>query len=235
LANAEAGVANHKNKKMVNSMAREAIQTAEDARILTVKRTADSSVNQRLSMADDAVRSAQDARDMANTDAMIAKADAAKAKAAADRAESEKGKLREELRAQLNAVLETRDTARGLIVNMSDVLFATGKYDLKPPVREKLAKVAGIVLGHPGLKLQVEGHTDNVGSDQFNQNLSEKRAQSVRDYLVQQGLGANDVTAVGYGKTKPIASNDNATGRAQNRRVEIVVTGELIGAMSSTK
>ncbi|MBK9170804.1 MAG: OmpA family protein [Bryobacterales bacterium] len=144
-------------------------------------------------------------------------------------AEAEKAELRNQLLAQFNAILETRDTARGLIVNMSDVLFDTGKYSLRPLAREKLAKVAGIVSGHPGLKLDVEGHTDSVGGDDYNQRLSEQRGGAVRDFLTQQGMPANSVTMRGYGKTQPVASNDTSAGRQQNRRVELVISGELIG------
>jgi outer membrane protein OmpA-like peptidoglycan-associated protein len=146
-------------------------------------------------------------------------------------AEAEKVELRAQLLQQFNAILQTRDTARGLIVNMSDVLFDTGKYTLRPLAREKLAKVAGIVLGHPGLRLSVEGHTDSVGGDDYNQTLSEERGAAVRDYLTQQGMPVSSVTAKGFGKTQPVASNDTAEGRQQNRRVEIVISGEVIGAV----
>ncbi|MDX1981602.1 MAG: OmpA family protein [Bryobacteraceae bacterium] len=144
--------------------------------------------------------------------------------------EAEKAGLRTQLLNQFNAVLQTRDTARGLIVNMSDVLFDTGKHSLRPLAREKLAKVAGIVSGHPGLKLEVEGHTDSVGGDDYNQRLSEQRGASVRDYLTQAGMQAGSVTTKGLGKTQPVASNDTAKGRQQNRRVEIVISGDMIGA-----
>jgi outer membrane protein OmpA-like peptidoglycan-associated protein len=130
---------------------------------------------------------------------------------------------------QFNAILQTRDTARGLVVNMSDVLFDTGKYSLRPEAREKLAKVAGIVSGHPGLRLDVEGNTDSVGGDDYNQKLSEERGGSVRDYLVQQGMAGSSVSSKGFGKNQPIASNDTASGRQQNRRVELVISGEIIG------
>jgi outer membrane protein OmpA-like peptidoglycan-associated protein len=151
---------------------------------------------------------------------------AAKEKA---QAEAEKTELRVQLLRQFNVILETRDTARGLIVNMSDVLFDTGKYSLRPGAREKLARVAGIISGHVGLKLEVEGHTDSVGGDDYNQQLSEHRATSVRDYLTNAGIPVNSVTAKGFGKTQPVASNDTSTGRQQNRRVELVVSGEIIG------
>jgi outer membrane protein OmpA-like peptidoglycan-associated protein len=145
------------------------------------------------------------------------------------KAEGEKAELRAQLLRQFSLVLETRDTARGLIVNMSDVLFDTGKYSLRPGAREKLAKVAGIISGHPGLKLEVEGHTDNVGGDDYNQKLSEQRGSAVRDYLTQQGIASNSMTSEGFGKMKPVVSNDTAEGRQQNRRVELVVSGEIIG------
>src|SRR6202162_513130 len=137
------------------------------------------------------------------------------------KAEQDQAQLRQQLLDQFNSILQTRDTTRGLIVNMSDVLFDTGKYTLRPGAREKLAKVAGIILGHPGLRIQVEGHTDSVGGDEYNQRLSEQRAASVRDYLVAQGVPATSVTAKGFGKTTPVASNDTAAGRQQNRRVEL--------------
>jgi outer membrane protein OmpA-like peptidoglycan-associated protein len=144
-------------------------------------------------------------------------------------AEQDKEKLRQQLLQQFSMILETRDSARGLIVNMSDVLFDTGKYTLRPAAREKLARVGGIVLSHPGLKIEVEGHTDSVGSDEFNQKLSEQRANAVREYLLSQGMQASSLTAKGFGESTPVASNDTAAGKQQNRRVELIVSGEVIG------
>jgi outer membrane protein OmpA-like peptidoglycan-associated protein len=158
-----------------------------------------------------------------------AQADLERAAAAKAQAEAEKAALRVQLLAQFNAILQTRDTARGLIVNMSDVLFDTAKFSLRPLAREKLAKVSGIVSGHPGLRLEVEGHTDSVGGDEYNQQLSEQRGGSVRDYLIQQGMAGSSVTTKGFGKTQPVASNDTAAGRQQNRRVELVISGDIIG------
>ena len=143
--------------------------------------------------------------------------------------ETDKAELRSQLLLQFNTILQTRDTARGLIVNMSDVLFDTAKFTLRPEAREKLAKVAGIVSGHPGLRLDVEGHTDSVGGDDYNQKLSEDRGGSVRDYLVSQGMVGTSVSSKGFGKTQPVASNETASGRQQNRRVELVISGEIIG------
>ncbi|MFZ0427377.1 MAG: OmpA family protein [Acidobacteriota bacterium] len=145
-------------------------------------------------------------------------------------AEAEQAELRAQLLRQFNSILETRDTARGLIVNMSDVLFDTAQYSLRPVARERLAKVAGILLGHPGLKLEVEGHTDSVGGEAYNQRLSEQRAESVRNYLIEQGIaGMNLSPAKGFGKSQPVATNGTAAGRQSNRRVELIVSGELIG------
>jgi outer membrane protein OmpA-like peptidoglycan-associated protein len=141
----------------------------------------------------------------------------------------EREELRARLLVQFNAILETRDTARGLVVNMSDVLFDTAKFTLRPAAREKLAKISGIVLAYPTLALAIEGNTDSVGADAYNQTLSENRAGSVRDYLATEGIPAASMTARGFGKTQPVASNDTAGGRQQNRRVELVVSGEVIG------
>jgi outer membrane protein OmpA-like peptidoglycan-associated protein len=278
-----------KQKKPTSMMAREAVQTAEDARIITIRRIEEERLaKERQDAADreakskaEAERSDQIARneaarasqadleraaaERAKAEAIAAQQQAARDRADADAArnaallqqqaaqlESEKSRLaagesdrlrqqaerdREQLRKQLldqfNMILSTRDTARGLIVNMSDVLFDTGKYTLRPAAREKLARISGIVLSHPGLKLEVEGHTDSVGSDSYNQTLSEQRASAVREYLVGNGIPPTSVTAVGFGKTMPVASNDNAAGRQMNRRVELVVSGEVIGTSLS--
>jgi outer membrane protein OmpA-like peptidoglycan-associated protein len=170
-------------------------------------------------------------------------AEAGRARAAAEDAErlrqeadrqrqqavEDQAKLRQQLLSQFNAILQTRDTARGLIVNMSDVLFDTAQYSLRPGAREKLAKVAGIILGHPGLKIAVEGHTDSVGGDEYNMKLSDNRANSVRAYLTSQSLDPAAITAKGFGKTMPVADNRTAAGRQANRRVELVVSGEILG------
>jgi len=144
-------------------------------------------------------------------------------------AEKDKQEMRARLLAQLNSVLATRDSARGLIANMSDVLFKSGSYELMPGARERLAKVSGIVLAYQGLHLEVEGHTDSIGTDEYNRHLSEQRADAVRDYLIQQGIPAGAITAAGFGKSEPVASNDTPEGRQQNRRVELVVSGTTIG------
>lgn len=152
------------------------------------------------------------------------------AKEEAERARAQTAALRAQLLQQLNSVLQTTDSPRGLVVNMADVLFAFGKYDLKPDAQIKLAKLAGIIQAHPGLHLAIEGHTDNVGSDETNMKLSQQRADAVRDFLVQQGLSADALTAVGFGKAEPVADNSTSEGRQKNRRVEIIVSGEVIGA-----
>lgn len=170
-----------------------------------------------------------------------AQADAEQSRLAAQQAQqgeheavSDKAAMRAQLSEQLNKVLQTRDSARGLIVSMSDVLFDTGQYSLKSGAREKLAKVAGILLAYPGLNIEVGGYTDNVGGDDMNQKLSENRAGAVKDYLVGQGVAMNAVSAKGFGDTLPVASNDNSSGRQENRRVELVVSGDVIGSPAST-
>jgi outer membrane protein OmpA-like peptidoglycan-associated protein len=249
------------DRKPMIAVAREAVQTAEDARAIAVKRMGEERLaNERQASTDAQAQSqaqADDAtrqKEQAESDAAKAQADLAAGQAAsaaavnaaqadaeqsrlaalqaqqnAQQAENDRAAMRTRLSEQLNSVLQTRDSARGLIVSMSDVLFDTGKYSLKPGAREKLAKVAGILLAYPGLNIEVGGFTDNVGSDQMNQTLSENRARSVRDYLVQQGVATNSVTATGFGETLPVATNDNAAGRQQNRRVELLVSGEAIG------
>ena len=137
--------------------------------------------------------------------------------------------MRGQLRDQLNVVLETRETARGLIVNLSDVLFDTASSNLKPGAREKLARMSGILVTHPGLRLEIEGHTDSVGTDDSNQALSSRRGESVRVYLVDQRIASASVGASGLGEGQPVATNDTAAGRQQNRRVEMIVSGDIIG------
>jgi len=145
----------------------------------------------------------------------------------------EKQELRNKLIIQLNAILQTQDSARGLIVNMSDVLFDTGQFTLKPGAREKLSKISGIVLAYPTLKLEVEGHTDSVGTEQSNLVLSENRATAVLDFLVKQGIVSSSISSAGFGESQPVATNDTSAGRQQNRRVELVVSGDVIGSRST--
>jgi outer membrane protein OmpA-like peptidoglycan-associated protein len=141
----------------------------------------------------------------------------------------QKEEMRQRLLAQLNQVLQTRDTARGLIVSMPDVLFAFNQHTLKPDARERLARISGIVLAYPDLKLEIDGYTDAIGSDEYNQTLSDKRAEAVRDYLVNSGVSMNNVVARGLGKSDPVADNSTAAGRQLNRRVEMIVSGDVIG------
>jgi outer membrane protein OmpA-like peptidoglycan-associated protein len=181
-------------------------------------------------------KAAADAARLADAESarQAAEARAQQAQAAVEGAEREKLELRERLREQLNVILETRETARGLIVNVSDVLFDTASANLKPGAREKLARVAGVLLSQPGLQVTVEGHTDSVGSETYNQGLSERRASSVRDYLVRQGIQPGAVGTAGLGESQPVVSNDTSAGRQQNRRVEIVISGEALGTQTST-
>jgi outer membrane protein OmpA-like peptidoglycan-associated protein len=186
--------------------------------------------------AENAQANAEQARNDAQQQQHIAEADSDRNRAAADSSDAQLQQAvhdREELRARLlqqfNLILETRDTARGLVVNISDVLFDSGKYTLRPLAREKLAKISGIVLAYPSLMLAVEGNTDSVGTEAYNQELSEQRAEGVRSYLTQEGVPESSTTAAGFGKTRPIASNETSEGRQQNRRVELIVSGEVIG------
>ncbi len=170
----------------------------------------------------------------AQAQAQQAQATAQEASQRADQAEKEKAEMRTRLLNQLNTILQTRDTARGLVVNVSDVLFATGRYELKPQAQLALAKIAGVLLAYPGMTIEVDGYTDSVGSDQTNDALSQKRANSVRDFLVKQGVSPSSISSRGFGEQNPVASNDTSTGRAMNRRVNLVVTGELIGTQTAS-
>jgi outer membrane protein OmpA-like peptidoglycan-associated protein len=172
------------------------------------------------------------AQQQAQADSAAAQQAAAQADQQRQDAVRQREAMRARLLAQLNQVLETHDTARGLIVSMPDVLFDFNKYTLKPEARERLAKISGIVLAYPDLKLQIEGYTDAIGSDEYNQTLSDKRAEAVRDYLVTSGVSMNNVAARGMGKTDPIADNSTAAGRKLNRRVEMIVSGDVIGNLS---
>ena len=285
LKTAESDFTEKHERKVIDTTAREAVQTAEDARIITMKRREEERLTQERQAAADREAQAKaqaEASEKARLEAQLAAERAAREKAEAEaaraaalvqqqaaqaeaekartaaaqaleqqqaaqadaerahkqaedserarvQAEAEKSDLRKRLLDQLNSVLQTHDTARGLIVNMSDVLFDTGKYTLRAETREKLAKISGIMLAHPGLNLEVDGYTDNVGSTEYNQLLSEQRAATVQEFLVQQGLPKSSVTSRGFGKTQPVAPNDTPEGRAKNRRVELVVSGEAIG------
>lgn len=239
----------HRDKKMEITYARQVVQRAEDARLVTLRKQA----AERQQQAVDARRTAEEqaqasqmqaqqsqleaqqaaaAKAQADADRARAEAEAAEARAkaaAANKSADDANAIRERLRSQLNSVLATSETARGLIVNMSDVLFDTGQYTLKSDAKIALAKVAGILQAYPGLKLQIEGYTDSVGGDDYNQKLSENRAGAVRDFLVSQGVPMDNTSATGYGKNNPVADNATAAGKAKNRRVQLVVSGDAIG------
>jgi outer membrane protein OmpA-like peptidoglycan-associated protein len=224
--------------KLQNEMSAASAKSDSDSRLAAAKTDSDARMAAAKSDSDArmAAAGAEADRLKMDNDAQKAASQAQLDGVAQQKAQLEKDKtdLRTQLLAQFNAILQTTDTARGLIVNMSDVLFDTGKYTLRPLAREKLAKVAGIVSGHPGLRLDVEGYTDSVGGDDYNQQLSEQRAASVRGYLTEQGMPVTSVTAKGFGKAQPVASNDTAEGRQQNRRVELVISGDVIGTAIGT-
>jgi outer membrane protein OmpA-like peptidoglycan-associated protein len=243
LKNAQGADLDKKNRKETITFAREAVEAAEDARIITIRKIKAEDEAAQAQAKNNAEEAAEQARAVAEqqaTERARAEAEASEAEARANRereakqqASQQAEQLRQRLMEQLNQVLQTTETARGLIVNMSDVLFDFNKYTLKPEAREKLSKVSGILLAYPSLALQVEGHTDNIGSDEYNQKLSEERARAVREYLVSQRVASSNVTAKGYGKSEPVADNSTSQGRAQNRRVELVVSGAAIGIQQS--
>jgi len=250
LENAQALDTKKSQRKEMITYARGAVQDAEDARVSTLRKIVEEKQRQQqlaVQQAQEAAQQAQlaaqqEALQRAQADAQRAQAEAAAANAraaqvaaehSAQQATDQTEQMRERLKAQLNQVLQTQETARGLIVNLSDVLFDTAKYTLKPDAREKLAKVSGILLAYPNLKVQVEGYTDNVGGDQYNLTLSQQRGDAVRAYLVSQGVSPDNITATGYGMSNPVADNATAAGRAQNRRVNLVVSGSAIGVQQT--
>jgi outer membrane protein OmpA-like peptidoglycan-associated protein len=258
LANADAMDGNkHRDEKMEITSARQAVQRAEDARITALRKedaerqqqAQEAKTAAQIQAANSQAQAAASAEAAAQAEAAKAQAEAAKARADAEAAnaraaaaqaqhqaqasQDDAAAIREKLRAQLNSVLATTENARGLIVNLSDVLFDTGKYTLKPGTQVSLAKVATILQLYPGLKVQVEGYTDSVGSDAYNQTLSENRANAVEQFLVQNGVPPANATAAGYGKADPVADNSTAAGRAENRRVNLVVSGAEIGVQTS--
>jgi|HubBroStandDraft_4_1064222.scaffolds.fasta_scaffold01719_5 outer membrane protein OmpA-like peptidoglycan-associated protein len=243
-----------KQKDPIITAARNAAQQAEDARSIAVRQAAAETVA--AEKRDEAEKVAQQQQQAAQREAELkaqqeaaaanaaqsaalaaqeaqaraqAQQEAAKSAAAAAQAEQEQQQLRAQLLAQLNSVLQTVDTPRGLVVTMADVLFASGKFELSQDASLKLARLSGVILAHPGLKLRIEGYTDSTGSAAFNFTLSGQRADAVRAFLVGQGLQPEDVTSAGMGQASPVASNDTAAGRQQNRRVEIIVSGQAIG------
>jgi outer membrane protein OmpA-like peptidoglycan-associated protein len=204
-------------------------QSDEDARRRADAERAQAEAQQQQAAALAQQQQAQAEADAARAAAQQAAQQTAEAERQRQEAIQQKEAMRARLLAQLNQVLQTRDTARGLIVSMPDVLFDFNKYTLKPEARERLARISGIVLAYPDLKLQIEGYTDSIGSEEYNQTLSEKRAEAVRDYLVTSGVNMNSVVAQGMGKADPVADNSTAEGRKLNRRVEMIVSGDVIG------
>jgi len=248
----------------VETSARQAVQTAEEARLMTIKREQDAEAERQRKEQEDRAAAAQAEAQQRQAEAAQAQAQAEQAQAqqqqaeqarqqaelaqqqaaqqaqsaeqarqqaeqARQQAENEKAQMRARMLQQLNQVLETKDTARGLIVSMPDVLFDINKSDLKSTARERLAKVAGILISYPDIHVEVDGYTDSTGSLDLNERLSQARAESVRSYLTSQGVNSSTITAQGFGPNDPVASNETASGRQQNRRVELVVSGSSIG------
>ncbi len=239
---AENSLASKADKNATLSTARQTVQFSEDARALAVQRQeeeriakerAEAAAKAKAEAEDKAAAEAVEAQRKADAEATEAKrkadAEIAAKEQAVQAAQREKQQLRARLLEQFNRVLPTSDTPRGLVVNMGDVLFDVGKSDLRSQAREALAKLSGIVLNYPSLHLNIEGYTDSTGSDELNQKLSEQRAEAVQGYVIEQGLSAGSVTAKGLGKSLPVADNDTTAGRQKNRRVEIIISGEVIG------
>ena len=171
------------------------------------------------------VAQAQTEADRAKANEELALVQAEQSRLDAERATRERKEAEQWLLIALSEILETRSEARGLIVNLSDVLFDLDKATLKPGAREKLSKLAGILLAYPGsYRMEIEGHTDSLGSEDYNLWLSRERAETVRDYLLQSGIRAERIVSTqGLGEVRAVATNDTPEGRQANRRVEIVI------------
>lgn len=252
--------AKHRDEKMQITIAREAVQRAEDARIVALRKKEQERQQAQIDAREAAQQQAAQAQQQAMQAQMAAQQqamNAERARAAADREAAERARaeiaaasanaaaadsaakaaaaqqsvvaMREKLRNQLNAVLATQETARGLVVTVGDVLFDTGKSTLKQDAQISLAKVSVILQQYPDLKLQVEGYTDATGGDELNLKLSQDRANATEAFLVNNGVNPSNITATGFGKARPVADNSSTAGRAQNRRVEMVVSGPSIG------
>jgi outer membrane protein OmpA-like peptidoglycan-associated protein len=215
-----------KEKEAAAVQAREQAEAQAAAAAAEVKRKSDEAASEAKRQADDAAAEAK-----AKSDAEIAVQEAARKQAEDQKlaAEREKQQLRAHLLEQFNRVLPTTDAGRGLVVNMGDVLFATGKAELNSQAEIALAKLTGVVLNYPSLRLAIGGYTDSTGGADFNQKLSQNRAESVLSFLVSQGLDTSTLSAQGFGMSDPVADNSTADGRQKNRRVELVVSGEVIG------
>lgn len=217
-------------QQQIEAQATAAQEAAEDAqRKLQDAQNQMAQAEQQRQEAESAAQQAQSQAQQAQIQAQQAQQQSQQAEREKQQAIQEKEQLRARLAAQLNQVLKTRDTARGLIVSMPDVLFAVNKYTLKPEARERLAKISGIVEAYPDLKLQVEGFTDSTGGDAYNLELSQKRADTVKAYLISSGVPPDHITSEGFGKANPVADNSSASGRKLNRRVDMVVSGAAIG------
>lgn len=222
LARAEAA---HQDKKysvrnQAPLIAREAVQIAEDARRKAV-------TAQAKEQSEAATRAAREsAEQKAATEAALAAEEARRREDQAVSATS--SAARADLVARLNRALPTRETPRGIVAELAGVEFATGAATLSASARESLARFAGIVGVYPSLRILVEGHTDSTGSLDMNRTLSYERALAVRDYLATQGVTGANLEVTGRGPDAPVASNDTREGRARNRRVEIILSGDLV-------
>lgn len=226
-AEKEAAAAAAAAKAKAEADARAAAEAKRQAELTAAKEAQMNAEAEAATMKAKAEAAQAKAKSEAEAAALAAKAQAAKDEAT--RAQAQTAALREQLLKQLNDVLQTTDTPRGLVVNMADVLFETGKYALSADAQLKLAKLCGIIQAHPGLNLAIEGYTDTTGTADFNLKLSQQRADVVRTFLISQGLSADTITAKGLGEASPVADNNTAAGRKLNRRVEIIVSGEVIG------
>lgn len=217
-ANTLAG--NRESKAEVASVAYVAAQQARAAMTVAKakeqeKAVAAGQLERERTRADARTVEAQQAQAQANT----AMNQAAQAQASVATTSEENARLQQQL-----ANLQAKQTERGMVVTLGDVLFETGKADVKPNAQSELHKLADFLHQYPNRRVLIEGHTDSVGAAASNEALSQRRADSVEKALVRMGADAGHIDTIGYGEEFPVSGNDNASDRAMNRRVEVYIS-----------
>lgn len=223
---AQTGVAQAQGQEYVNGMSAVALRTVQiaqqnDQRV-QAQRAADSLHEARLTKQLALAHVQQKSLEAQNA---VANARADSLRKAADAANAQLGKAMAQLQSLVTEITNLKETSRGLVISLSDILFDVGKASLKPGAEASVRKISAVLQQYPNHQISVEGYTDSQGSDTFNQKLSEDRANSVKQILIGGGVDPVLISSKGFGKAKPVASNDTPEGRQANRRVEIVVEG----------
>jgi outer membrane protein OmpA-like peptidoglycan-associated protein len=210
------------DRKVEIAMAQAATRFDEDQRVKLGEERERARLAARTREADAARADAQATRDAAAQAASVASAEADSSRILAENAAREAALKAEDMQRQIDA-LQAKTTERGIVLTLGDVLFTSGRADLKPGAADNLGRLVRFLDENPDRNVEIEGHTDNVGSDEYNQGLSQRRADAVRSYLTQNGIGSDRIIASGKGEHQPVADNETEGGRQQNRRVEVII------------